>query len=287
MSKVLTAIVPSPSVATDTTDTDSIKKDNTNSSSPRVTAVKLSNGKYVACDHFVCDEKLQSVFAVPRDCTPSTANDKVRFVQRQMVLRRPFLSPALCSVSGADGESGSNSTRGVCIFPAQTPGLDNTHAIYLLQLDESTQVAPRGTYLGYLMTYIPCSDGATADEARAVELMNRTTLMLRGILASSLPKESRDEKQNSSDEVSHQEVFYATFLHPPQAASTLSSFSSRNSSDYGPVSAYSNVHLCDNSSEQVLYVHDAVCQAEELFKSMYPDDVFLEDTEQNNAAQTR
>jgi hypothetical protein len=133
---------------------------------PRVCAVKLSNNKYMACDHLVCDETLQAFFAPPSAAPPVgegvfAPEESVRFVQRQMILVEPFLSPAVCG-GGGGGEGGdSSSTRGVCIFPAGTPGLNNSHAVYLLQLDESTQVAPRGAYLAYLMTYIPCSTTTT------------------------------------------------------------------------------------------------------------------------------
>mmetsp|Transcript_22056 Transcript_22056/g.41052 ORF Transcript_22056/g.41052 Transcript_22056/m.41052 type:complete len:845 (-) Transcript_22056:225-2759(-) len=306
LSKVLTADVPSTPVSetggtSETSGSGEEKEDSGSSSNTsRVCAVKLSNNKYMKCDHLVCDEKLQHVFAPPR-APSSTSENRVRLVQRQMVLRRPFLSPALCSGSG-DGNGDGSSTRGVCVFPANTPGLDNSHAVYLLQLDESTQVSPRGTYLSYLMTYIPCSmtggggggdeeehkNAERADRAKAAQLMNRTTLMLQSILAATIS--SGEEQKQHEQPQEDQEIFFATFLHPSQPASALSTFTSRNSDNEKcpPVtSSYDNVHLCDNSSEQVLYVHDAVCQAEALFKAMYPSELFLEDTEENNAAQTR
>ena len=241
-------------------------------------AVKLTNGKYMACDHLVCDETLQHAFM--RDASALQyvmTGDCVRFVQRQMILVDPFLSPALCNTKNTDDV---NSTRGVCIFPANTPGLGNSHAMYLVQLDESTQVAPKGAYIAYLMTYITCSREFSGEDAggveendreRAVELMRRATEMLHNIT----PTSSTDSLKR--------EAFYATFLHPPQPAHALSSkvplFNASHSFD--------NVHFCNNSTEQILYIHDAICQAESLFTTMYPDEVFLEDTEENNSAQTR
>lgn len=268
ISKMLTT---SSTDSSNTLKSDETPVDDTQEVNARAVVLKLTNDKYIACDHIICDEKFHRQFALPPFDSKHAGEEIqcVRLVQRQIVLSRPLLSPA----GGQDGQEGA---RGVCILPANTPSLGNSHAVYLLQLDESTQVAPRGAFLAYLTTYIPSRlplHGLSLaskqlqqideeERAMASRLMTSVTTLLRGL----------------GTERESEEMFYATFLHPPQLDTTSAA----------PLkSKLSNVHLCDNSNEKVLYIHNAVAQAEAIFRSMFPEDVFLEDTEENNTAQTR
>lgn len=212
----------------------------------KVTSIKLSNGRVIDCDWIICEDASSWI---PRHSSlrlepnlPASVEMTKRFVTRQSLFDRSILP---------DPES----NRGVVVIPANTDSLNNSHAIYVIQLDSSLSIAPAGIFVIYFLTYINDSISnsmETSEEFKRIasELMTNTVKLIQN--------HCREQSQQLT-----QELFYTTFLSPSENENI--SFPSVQNDHSLPVNL-----LETRVQEHLLYLHQAPTRAEEIFKKICP-----------------
>ena len=223
-----------------------------------VRAVRLRSGHSMGCDFVVCDDGAEGAWVWKGGSTgvdQDTSTKKWRLVQRHTFINRSIFPSD--SPHSSDSEP-MESTKGVLIIPPMCSGLDNTNAIYIVQLDSSAMVTPVGVLILYIMTYIDPTGCEDMDRARAANLMQATAALLH-----TLPGTSTSIGQDQG----LQEIMYATFLHPPvpRLESSHEDWTKATRSRYP-----SNVIPCDSRRENLLYLHEAAVQAEAIFSYICP-----------------
>lgn len=141
-----------------------------------------------------------------------------------------------------------NSVRGVVVLPPRLPSLGNEYAIYVYQFDSSMSVAPSGLYMVYYLTYINPQD----DDSSTSEYANK--------LMSNVVQQMKDLANDFT------ELLQATFLHPYKPMTNAAEIPSNVYETGDPA-----------SEDHLLYIHESAIKAEQIFKSICPDQPFLSD----------
>eukprot|EP01041_Mallomonas_annulata_P004415 gene4415-8790_t len=207
-----------------------------------ITEVLDSSGRTFRCRHVVCSaQDVPSlglgIELMDSSNTTSTSTSK----QFHMLGRSSVLNQRVLEVS-----------MGVLIIPPNTADIDNSHSVFVVQVDSSLCVSPQDTFMLYISTVIG------ADYLNPKDLMMRVMNYLYSI-------------------ATFQELYFVTTIKPLFSIPTKRS---NTACDKYPV----NLHITADTSFS-LHMQDIGEQAHKIFSNMYPLEQFLpksNDTAEDN-----
>lgn len=206
-------------------------------SKTKVLAMQLSDGMLVSCDHVVCGaEDALSLYAeMP---SPTQRNSSKSCCGSIPLSDSP--NRLIARRHSVCRGSVMPDAPCVAVIPPYTADINNPYTIYASQSDHSTVATPAGCSLLQLITIID-----REDEAIAADILQRAMQLLI-----------------STSKVETHELHYKTLACKHTVPVDHSALPE-------------NVFVCQDQCDELLYIEQAVKQAECIFRKMYPDEEFM------------
>lgn len=222
--------------------------------SAKVQSIRDSTGRIVKCGNFVCNID---------DWPLRAASDSYSFVLTHTCITDAPLFDL---------------SRSVGIIPPSMLGIDNSHAIYIVQLDSSVAVAPEGAFVVHVSTTI-IADGSSigendmSDSPLWFKIMDNAKFLEDAALLMKKTISFFKLKRNFI------ELCFSTSIRPLHDIKNIK----LNTEDG---LALSNVAIC-GETKATIHSNDCFQQAKKVFEKLFPDDLFFAhatDAEDDNFA---